>query len=126
MNVGDLVRVGCVSKEWRTIVKENPKLNKDRVRFIRSRRFIYETTKENHGKSPLLQSYDIEGKRKLSDMSLLEKRKMYKSSNICGSNVTHENVFTSLDVNCLNNYQRSVDQPKRLLENQFRVNNYFN
>ena len=126
MDVGDFVRIGCVSKEWRGIIKENPRLNKERARFIKSKRFIYETTKENHGIRTILHSQELERKRKLSDLSLLDKRKMYKTSNTCASNVTRENVFTSLDVNCLNNFQTFVDNNKRLLERQFRVNIYFN
>ncbi len=126
MDVGDYVRVGCVSKEWRGIVKGNYRLNKERVRFIKSKRFIYETTKENHGIKPSVHSQDIEGKRKLSEMSLVDKRKCYKLSNSSANDEMRENVFTSLDVNCLNNLQASVDQPKRLLERQFRVNIQFN
>ena len=129
LKVGDIVKVGCVSKEWRNIVKGNSALNKERVRFIKARRYIYETTKENH--THLWQSQDEQmvgcNKRRLnkrrSNMGLGEKRDMYKSSKSCVNieNNVGSGVFGSLDVNRLNNFQEPVSQRKRLLEQQFRV-----
>lgn len=125
LGVGDIVKVGCVSKEWRNIVKGNSAVNKERVRFIKTRRHIYETTKENH--THLWQSQDEHmvgsNKRRLSSMGLDEKRDTYKSSKSCVNieNNVGSGVFGSLDVNRLNNFQEPVSQRKRLLEQQFRV-----
>lgn len=52
LDVRDLVRVGCVSNEWRAVLKENKKLYKQRTEFIRQRRIQCETFKENRTFAP--------------------------------------------------------------------------
>lgn len=119
MNVGDIVRVGCVSKEWRNIVKSS-KINKERVRFIKNKRHIYETTKENHIKQGVFQ--ESSNKRKINQLMASDKRDMFKSSKTLNSdNVSTGGVFSSLDVNRLNNTSQVYrNQCKRVLESQFR------
>lgn len=117
LGVGDIVRVGCVSKEWRSIIKAS-NVNKTRVQFIKAKRHIYETTKENH----VMHQQETSSKRKISNLMASDKRDMFKSS----KTLNHENistgctVFGSLDVNRLNNNVVQASQHKRILERQFR------
>ena len=126
LEVGDIVKVSCVSREWRSMVKSNGPVNKERVRFIRLKKQVYERTKENHHYRLISEDQQHVGnKRRLSTMSASEKRIAYKSSRTIAdmeeSSKAVSNVFYSLDVNRLNNYQEPVSQHKRLLEQQFRV-----
>ena len=118
------------------LLKQDPNINNNNIkltlarnRFIKTRRRIFEKSKENHG--------SIEGgglvpnkfngslrdhKRKLPEMpdfTLSEKRKMYKESRKCSSN--NLSTCNTIDINIVNNFYTPAYQRKRLLERQFRV-----
>lgn len=127
MNVGDVVRMGCVSKEWRVIVKSNPNVNKERDQFIKTRRHIYETTKENHIETNnwrMRDTLENGNKRKLSGAHVPEKSEKYKSSKVMNDIPLQRSSLGLLDVNRLNNIQAPINQSsyqqrRRLLERQF-------
>ena len=47
LNQVDLVKVACVSREWRAIVRQDTRRNKERARYLKQKREIYEMNKEN-------------------------------------------------------------------------------
>jgi hypothetical protein len=47
MSVNDHVRMAGVSTQWRNIVKQNNRVNRDRVKFIKSKKAAYVHRKEN-------------------------------------------------------------------------------
>lgn len=111
MSIGDIVRVGCVSKEWRGIVKNNP-INTKRLRHIKSKRHTYEFSKENHGSIARINT--IEMKRKNQTSVFENKQHSEKSVNTEAAG----GVFCSVDINALNN--RDLAIRKRNLERQFK------
>lgn len=115
MSVAETVRVACVSKEWRKIVKEHPKLNRERLRFIKTRRHLYETTKENHGH--LINAWQIRDGKRLTVSN--NKSEILAKSTKCVKDGVESHVFNSLDINCLNNLQ-PINTRRRLLERQFK------
>lgn len=76
LSTGDCVRVGCVSKEWRSLIKQDPKRNKERVKLIKQQKHLLETLKENRSSSS---SYPI-------DMQQLEK-------GLLNSNLSYHNMI---------------------------------
>jgi hypothetical protein len=110
LNPSDLVKVACVSKQWRQMIKQNPKLNEQRVQHIKLRRKIYFNTKENHHHSISFNDseiLDLEAFRP-NQMSAKEKRDAFKrlrEKTYAGvkSDETPAFVFASLDLNCISN-----------------------
>lgn len=109
MQTSDLVRVASVCRSWRNIVKQNKTLNKHRVDYLKSKKYIYEKFKENRPYTPS----DVGAKSRLSieqKRRLLRDYRLHNSLNIKENEATglvkHESgsyVFASLDNNCLNN-----------------------
>lgn len=110
LHTSDLVRVASVSCSWRTIVKQNKSLNKHRVDYLKSKKYIFEKYKENRpftasnigsAKSRL----SVEQKRRLLKEYRLHNSLSIKENELDGL-VKHESgsyVFANLDNNCLNN-----------------------
>lgn len=110
MQTSDLVRVASVSRSWRAIVKQNESLNKHRVDYLKSKKYIFEKYKENRPFScgdvgPTKSRLSAEQKRRL-----LKDYRLHNSLSINENEqdglVKHESgsyVFASLDNNCLNN-----------------------
>ncbi|RNA26100.1 F-box only 43, partial [Brachionus plicatilis] len=109
MHTSDLVRVASVCRAWRSIVRQNNTLNRHRVDYLKSRKYIYEKFKENRPYTP------SEGAAK-SRLSLEQKRRLLKEYRLHNSMhlepdeasalVKHDSgsyVFANLDNNCLNN-----------------------
>lgn len=118
LSPGDLVRVGCVSREWRSLMKENAKFNKERVRCIKQCRHAFETSKENHGRV-LGVNVKYDEVNSFYQKSVQERRQAFKkSADYAGavecSMEVESSIFASLDQNRLNNQRRP------LLERQFQ------
>ncbi len=47
LNVKECVKVGCVSKGWRSLIKQDPIHNKERVKFLKAKHYFHITFKEN-------------------------------------------------------------------------------
>jgi hypothetical protein len=47
LNVKECVKVGCVSKGWRSLIKQDPIRNKERVKFLKAKHYFHITFKEN-------------------------------------------------------------------------------
>ena len=131
LSPGDLVRVGCVSREWRALMKENTKFNKERVRCIRQCRHAFETSKENHGHvlggvSGVVKCDEVKEINSFYQKSLQERRQAFKkTADYAGAAVecsmeVESCIFASLDQNRLNNQRRP------LLERQFQVSPHRN
>ena len=121
MSVGDVVRMGCVSRDWRTVVNEEPKRQRERVKFIKFKRKILQDTKENRPSESvmsLLDEYENNNivtidTNKYSDISnamMTHMIKNFKRSKFIEavehemneSMTDHLNVLNLVDMNCLN------------------------
>lgn len=110
MTIGDIVRVGCVSKEWRGIVKNNP-VNSKRVKHIKVRRHAFETSKENHGY--IHRSSEL---RRKTPAPLDAKQEVSGKATVANDETF--SVFCAVDINTLN--QAPVQRLN--LERKFKVN----
>jgi hypothetical protein len=127
MDTDDLVRVGCVSRDWRAILKENGPLYRKRRDYIRKRKALCENFKENRrgGSSSIshqetvfdyeMAQHDTAAGQAAALLSLEEKRMLFKKYrakvSLDLSRRGLDTVFTSLDVNCLNNLTKSPPPP---------------
>jgi hypothetical protein len=116
LNPSDLVKIACVSKQWRQLIKQNSKLNEQRVQHIKLRRKIYFNTKENHNNSAGLNDSDFRDLQSLemlqplrpNQMSAKQKRDAFKrlrEKTYAGisTDETPAFAFASLDLNCISN-----------------------
>ena len=115
----DLVKTACVSKQWRQLIKQNTKLNEQRIQHIKMRRKIYFNTKENHHNSVSLNDSELREIRSAeflqpirpNQMSAKEKRDAFKrlreKTSYAGATVNSSDdstpafAFASLDLNSL-------------------------
>lgn len=106
-DMNDLVRVGHVCKNWKAIIEENPRLYRKRCKYLDNRQHLYEKFKENR----------MSGLNTQQDMlTLEEKRNLFKKYRAKVSlDLSRKGldgmVFTSLDLNCLNNLTKSPTRP---------------
>ena len=111
----DLVRVASVNKEWRACLKQNRKFNKKRVEFIKHKRNIYETTKENRDcDKHNVPYYELLNDSSLShaELSINEKRERFRKRSSVSISGQHQSfVFAQIDPNCLSS--SSMDVPDR-------------
>ena len=119
----DLVRVGCVSREWRGFVRQNRSLNRQRVEFLRQSKQVFQTNKENRPEKCIAslekvkESGDSMRAYSWNDRPLDEKRSILKAQmrarllgQTASCNTSAASSFDSLpalssiDTNCLSEY----------------------
>lgn len=121
LSTSDCVRVGCVSKEWRSLIKQDTKRNKERVKLIKKQKLLHETYKEN------LQRIDmslINANISYHNMSMdsplkasAHRRSAYltcEQVSIRESLSDVEPHFTKLNVNCMHNLY--INKPQQVLK----------
>lgn len=106
LSVSDCVRVGCVSREWRSLIKQDHKRNKERVRLIKQKRLFFETFKENNFES--------------IDMIRLEKRLL--KSNLSFDQMTMDSPVKDTKCNQRKSLMRLTCEQVALRENESEMN----
>ena len=110
----DLVRAASVNKQWRACLKQNRKFNKKRVEFIKYKKNIYETTKENRDCDKLnVPYYEVfsEANANYAGLSQSEKRAKYRKRSSFSISGQHQSfVFAQIDPNCLSNSSMDVSE----------------
>ena len=117
LSVTDCVRVGCVSSEWRSLIKQDKKRNKERVRLIKTKKYFFETFKENCTGQPIdmtrLEQKLLNSNLNFNQMTMYspqknhslanERRSLYKLNCEQETNELNTSHFRQLDVNCMEN-----------------------
>lgn len=127
LSVTDCVRVGCVSSEWRSLIKQDRKRNKERVRLIKTKKYFFETFKENCAGQRIdmnrLEQKLLNAKLNFNQMTMCspqknhtlanQRRSLYKLN--CEQTSSDENtdlnasLFRQLDVNCMENLYSNMN-----------------
>ncbi|CAF0720627.1 unnamed protein product [Brachionus calyciflorus] len=112
LDTSDLVRVASVSRDWRNLIKQNKFMNKNRVDYLKNKKYLFEKFKENRPYSSFTnekidkQRLSLEQRRQLlkdyRHHNSIELLKNESSVNLA-KNSRGDFVFASLDRNCLNN-----------------------
>jgi F-box protein 43 len=100
LSAADLVKVASVSRDWRQIVKQNKPANKKRADFIKEKKEIFETSKENNNSNQMSR--------------LAERRNLFKRIKQLNS-TDGSLVFASLDHNCLDAFTSEVKRAGKSL-----------
>jgi len=120
LSTSDCVRVGCVSKEWRSLIKQDTKRNKERVKLIKKQKYLHETSKEN------ICQFDIgliNSSISYHDMSMdsplkanAHRRSVYLTCEQVSlrENLEVEPQFISLNLNCMHNLY--INKPQLVLK----------
>ena len=104
LETNDLVHVASVNKEWRTCLKQTENFNKKRTEFIKFKKNIYETNKENRGKLNV-PYYELvnDSNANYLELSVSQKReRFWKPSSVSISGQQQPLVFAEIDSNILN------------------------
>jgi len=125
----DIVRVSGVNKDWRQIIKQSTKINLRRLAYIKNRKRIFETSKENRkGSINDLDTLTVDNRVK---MDAMQKRILYRNSKsvaLQSSNGSvdrlyplNTNIFTSVDVDRIGQkpYSQGISSSVRDLNQNF-------
>jgi hypothetical protein len=114
LSMVNVVRASSVNKEWRDLIKQNKRLNKRRVEFLKESKRLYDKYKENRkDKNESVKPMLVRG----SSLSWADKKNIYKNQIRAGASLNEASAnatlnesessclvapFMLIDMNCMN------------------------